>query len=337
MFVTHILTLSPVSLGQAVREKEHQSSGFNIKILNEFYFFPDPEKFIYMACAKESKWQLMPRPWDLSKFADIPFCRKTFFDEEIEITSQFSGRLRTKDGECCVEVTSKRPEGLSLDYELYYNHEESGKDISESLQLNNYVLLGRTSTTWSFGIRFPESGVYMLQIVGGRGYEYDLCAFKIVCDVPMENCKPLPYNPGKIGYGPNEETEKAGIVAQSHKTGVVAVSVRKHVEFNFVLKHKSVNMSSELVHPNIPPEQLKQYCIQTETKVRNMRNVSVQVAVPEGGEYALKIHAQQGGKSDYRNVCNYLLTSDERKKKLRSWEVRTKTVNKLQTAGKCNN
>ena len=303
--------------GQAVRERQTKQEGTSVKMLNEFYFFTDPEVLIHMAFPNDKRWQLLTRTSDFSKFVNIPECNQSYFKQDIEIRSKFSGRLNTTNGECHIELGSDQSEGLSLDYELYYNNNESGKEISDSLQLNNFVLLDRSNNAWRFSIRFPESGVYKLQIVGGRGYEVDLCAFKITCDVPMDDCKPLPFNPGRIGYGPNHDTELAGIVAKSHKSGIVKMSVRKYIDFNFTLT-RDVQMKTKLVHPTLSSEELSQYCKQTQKH----RNVSVQVCVPDEGEFALSIDAQQSNESDYKNVCNYLLTSEGgKKKKKRAYEV----------------
>lgn len=270
-----------------------------------------------MAFPNDSKWQLVSKKWDFSKFCRIPECEQSYFKQNMEVKNKFIGILKTKDGECLIELASDDPEGLNLDYEFYYNNKESGLEISDSLQLNNYVLMERSLSSWRFCIRFPESGVYKLQIVGGRGYEVDLCAFKIICDTPMKDCKPLPFNPGQVGYGPNHDTELAGIVAKSHRHGIVKMVVRKQMEFNFALT-RDVQMRTQLVHPTIPPEELAKYCKQTQRH----RNVSVQVCVPDEGEYALKIDAQQNGEATSKNVCNYLLTSDGgKKKKRKEYEV----------------
>ncbi|XP_052788215.1 lim and transglutaminase domain protein ltd-1-like [Mya arenaria] len=303
--------------GKAVREKEVESSGKTIKHFNDYYFFTDPEMFIFDAFAKDKRWQLLNRPWDFAKYCDIPYVRRYYFDEKVDIRSKFSGRLVAKDGECHIEISCGDPRGITLDYELYYNHVESGREISSSLQLNNFVFLNRTGSRWDFGIRFPETGVYKLQIVGGKGYEGDMCAFKIRADEVKDDVKPLPFNPGKVGYGPTMDTELAGIKAISHKSGLVKMNIKKHMEFNFKLT-KDIVVRTELLHSTISKEELQQYCVTTQ---RN-RNVHVAVNVPEEGEYALALHAQQKNHSDYDNVCNYLLTSETgKKKRQRKWET----------------
>ena len=321
-FLTNVIMLKFNILGAAVREKETKSSGVSVRHLNEFYFFTDPDVLIYLACPNDKKWQLLSRPWDFAKFCDIPFVRKFYFEEKVDIRSKQSGRLKAKDGEIHVEISCADPMGMTFDYELFYNHEESGKDISSTLQLNNFVFLNRSGSRWDFGIRFPESGVYKLQITGGRGYEAQMCSFKITADEAKENCKPLPFNPGTVGYGPTMDTELAGVQALSHRNGLVKYNIRKTMEFNFKLT-RDIVVRTELLHANYSSDELQKYCVTTQTN----RNVHVKVNAPEEGEYALAIHTQQKNQNEYKNVCNYLLTTEEDKKKRnRKWEVSKSTL-----------
>ena len=316
-YCTNIIIVCLLFPGQATREKEVESSGVTVTQLNEYYFLTDPEDFIYVAFPNETKWQLLAIPWTLQKFIDVPYCRQTYFKNDVNIVSKSNGRLYTDDGYCEVELTAKDVTDFHMDYELYFNHKESGKEISGALQLNNYVFLNRSTTNWKFGIHFPESGIYKLEIVGGRNlYESDLCYFKIFCDEAQENCRPLPVNPGRIGYGPSRDTEMAGLKAKSHKDGFVKIAVNKQVEFSFNLL-KTLNVKSELVHSTIAKEELVDYVRQRQTN----NSLNVLVTVPESGEYALQLHAQQKGENQFKNVCNYLLTSEERKRRTRPYEV----------------
>ena len=293
--------------------------------LNEYYFLTDPENFIYVAYPLESKWQLLGRTWLFEKFVSVPYCRQTYFKNDVSILSRFNGKLFAQDGYCEVELTADDTKDFHMDYELYFNHKQSGKEISGALQLNNYVFLNRSETHWKFGIRFPESGVYKLKIDGGRNlYESDMCYFKIIVDEVQEDCKPFPVNPGRIGYGPNLETVQAGLKAKSHKDGFVKVAVNKQIEFNFNLL-RTIQVRSELIHNTIPKEDLVHCVKQRQTS----NNLNVLVTVPEQGEYALQLHAQQKDQSQFKNVCNYLLTSEDRKKRIRLYEVIQSKLTKI--------
>ena len=317
MYYSHVKLFLKCNIsGKAARKKEEKQKGTQVQILNEDFFFANPEIFIYRAFPKDNRWQLITRKWDFTKFAEVPYFERYFFTEDLEIHSKFSGRLVAKLGECNVEIGSKISAGLNLDYQLYYDHVESGKEMSTCLQLSNYVLLNRANSLWNFGIRFPEAGVYKLQIDGGRNYVTKLCEFRIDCRHAQDDCKPLPFNPGKIGYGPSIDTANAGVKALSHTQGVVKMTVRKQTDFKFNLT-KQVNVKTQLIHSTMKTAELEKYCVQ----VQNNRALNVRVTMPEGGEYALAMYTQNGKLTE--NVCNYLLTSDDRNKKgQRDWEVK---------------
>ncbi|KAK3599342.1 hypothetical protein CHS0354_009835 [Potamilus streckersoni] len=304
--------------GQAVRHKEQAASGETIRHLNEYFFLTDPEEFIFMAYPDDKKWQLIGNPWSLSKFIDVPECEQNYFQQKLQITSRFSGKLHTVDGECEVTIQDQE-DNLSLSYELYFNHLESGKDISPTLQPNNYVLMMWQDKNWIFRIRFPESGVYKLTVIGGYTPSdcIKFCSFKILCEEAKEDCHPFPTNPD-IGYGPNKETEKAGIQAKSHTTGIVYIVAYQEVNFAFHLI-KNVEVTTTLVHCSMSEEQLKT-CVKQ--KIEN-RKMQVGVRVPENGEYALQMFTRdKNSNKDFANVCNYLLTSEtKRKKKKRNYET----------------
>lgn len=301
-----------------MRDREEQSVGTAVKVLNEYFFLTDPDELVHVALPKDPRWQLVARPWSMQKFLEVPHCRQFYFKEKVGIEGKFAATLRAKAGVCSIQLNCEKPSGMAFDYELFYNHEESGRDISPSLQLNNYVMMNRTDTSWDVVMRFPEVGIYKLQIVGGRGYETHMCAFKIVVPEVHEDVEPYPLNPGSVGFGPNADTERAGIKAMSHKSGIVKVVARNNVYMNFTLI-KNLIVRTEFFSNKMSKEELAKYVNQTQTD----RSLTIQVQVPVHGEYALTMYAQpKDGSGSYNNVCNYLLTTDDgRRKRLRTWEV----------------
>lgn len=296
--------------GEAVREKETQAAGVTVTQLNDYYFLTDPKNFIFVAFPTEARWQLLPRPWTIETFIDVPNCEQSYFEERADIKSKFAGRLRAKHGMCNIELTGEDPSTMNLHYQLYYNHKESGKEISSTLQLNSYVLLQRTDTNWLFSVRCPQEGVYKFEVIGGRGYEASLCDFKIYCSEVEDDCQPYPCNPGHIGFGPSADTERAGVKAKSHHEAIVKMDVHKTIRFSFVVE-KSVQIRSELINPKMSPEELKNNIKENYSK--GIYNVDI--TVPDQGEYALQMFAKQKNAPDFKNVCNYLLTTKEKRKR----------------------
>ena len=202
---------------------------------------------------------------------------------------------------------------MNMTYELYFNHQESEEAIPADVQLDRYVAIMNSGENTVFDLRFPVKGIYKLIVLDDETW---LAFFKIVCGEPKEKCEPYPVN-AEIGFGPCTETEKAGMKPETHKTGVIVVRQMKRVEVKFSLQ-RSLLVQTRLVHNNINSEQLQQHVSHT---VKN-KQLIVNVGVPSNGEYALQINTKEkGSNQDYNNACNYLLSSDDPKKKKRDYEV----------------
>ncbi|XP_060594837.1 uncharacterized protein LOC132749158 [Ruditapes philippinarum] len=119
-----------------------------------------------------------------------------------------------------------------------------------------------------------------------------------------------------------------------HQSGIVKVFARKEIVLNFNLT-RDIQVKTELVHNTLSKEELSKYIKQTQSN----RNVNVQVSVPENGEYALTMHSKQKNESEFKNVCNYLLSSEHgKKKRIRNWEnpIEKRTRNSIQSMAKSN-
>ncbi|KAL4227459.1 hypothetical protein ACF0H5_012903 [Mactra antiquata] len=323
--LTRSLTRSETR-ASSIRLRPDESGNKQGKVLNEYFFLTNPEEFVHVALPKAQRWQLVARPWSIQKFLEVPHCRQFYFREKVSIDGKFASTLRAKDGMCSIKLLCDQPNGMAFDIELTYNREESGHDIASPEHLNNYVLITRTETNWEIIIRFPEVGIYTLLLYGGRGYQTQICAFKIIAQEVQEEVQPYPLNPGSVGFGPSSDTERAGCRASSHKTGVVKVIARNDVFMNFTLL-KDLIVRTELFSNKMSKEELNRCINQTLSD----RSLVLQVQVPVHGEYALTMHAQpKDGSGANQNVCNYLLTTDDgRRKRLRAWENPTEKHTRL--------
>ncbi|KAK3606244.1 hypothetical protein CHS0354_037921 [Potamilus streckersoni] len=294
--------------GKAVRKEEVASEGSQITRLNEYYFLTNPAEFIHIAYPDDIKWQLISQPWTFEKFAEIPYCDQEYHRQEINIKSGFLGSLTSNGGECDVIVQGKKD--IYFTYKLYFNQKESGKKISEDLQLTNYVLIMRESDCWHFQVRFPEIGVYKLEILGGgkKSTHQSLCEIKMTCPEVKENCRPVPLNPA-IGFGPCIDTERAGLKAISYSRAKVDVRRQQGTVVSFHLL-RQVKVEARLHHIEYTCAELQTYIDQ---KIFQ-NEVKIKVAVPKGGEYALQINTKDDEDelaSDFVNACNYLLSNDK--------------------------
>ncbi|KAL3865452.1 hypothetical protein ACJMK2_042840 [Sinanodonta woodiana] len=301
--------------GKAVRKRKLPEKGNDVQQLNEYYFLTNPEVFIFNCFPNEESWQLLETPWTIQTFADVPYCRQTYFENEVSITSSFKCRLQTVSGECTVAVKGKKEDVFS--YKLYYNEKESTKPISEELQLQRYILKKHEKSNVEFTFRCPQAGVYKLDIVGGKTttLQSDLCSFKITCDAPKLDCQPLPVSP-EIGFGPSYLMEKMGVKAESHTTAIVRIQAFEEITMTFTCII-NVSVETSLVHNSLDAEELKRLLTQT---VEN-KNITVRIRIIQKGEYVLQMFAKtQDPSQDNQNICNYLLTSETERKRTRAYE-----------------
>ncbi|KAL3865454.1 hypothetical protein ACJMK2_042842 [Sinanodonta woodiana] len=298
--------------GKAVRQREKAATGIDVRQLNEYYFLTNPKDFIFNCFPNEERWQLIKPPWTIQKFAEVPYCSQTYFENKVMITSSFKCRLQTVLGECTVAVKDTGDDVFS--YKLFYNEKESTKPISEELQLQRYILKKHEKSDIEFTFRCPQAGVYKLEIVGGA-LKSDLCSFKITCDDPKVGCQPLPVSPD-IGFGPSYLMEKMGVKALSHKAAIVQIQASKETTMTFSSKI-NVCVETVLVHNSLDAEELKRVLKQ---QVNNNK-ITVRIRITHNGEYVLQMFAKTKDSSQERqNICNYLLTSESERKRTRTYE-----------------
>lgn len=279
---------------------------------NDYYFLTDPEEFVYNAMASDPAWQLLQSPFSIEKFASMPHLIQPYFTHGVKLKSEFSSQLHSQNGETSVifHADDNTWDGY-LNYELFYNDAESESPLPDHSLLDRFVLMERLIGTWNFRVRYPAKGVYKLSIIiGTERSEYRLCHFKLYGDKIANDIKPLPYNPGTNGWGPNLNTEKGGLESPSQKNGIVLVESLKITIFKFSLRETVTHVRSELVQNNIAAVSLKQYVRQTV----EFNRLQVKVSLPEVGEYGLRLYSTVKKTNIETNVCNYLLTCQSTRK-----------------------
>lgn len=305
-------------VGQGVRQKEEESAGVTIATVNDYYFLIDAGELIYRCFPNDERWQLIQMPMSRKKYIGCPYFRPAFFTHQLQMAVKRGGIVQTKDGKCEVSVKPLPGElPVTLSYELFFNHKESDEEIPADVQLDKYVALMNDKDKTTFDMRIPVKGIYKLTVLDSD--QEWICFFKIVCDKARLRCEPFPINT-ELGFGPTQETLEAGMAPQSHHTGVIGIRGRQTIDMRFSLGKKLV-IDANLVHNTIPSEELKHHIVQKITG----NQLSLQVSVPKNGEYALQINAKDRNTDEpSKNVCNYLLSSENPNKKQREYEVRTK-------------
>jgi len=258
--------------------------------------------------ATDPAWQLLQEPFSVEKFSETPQLRQAYFTSNVKITSDFKSRLHSDNGNTIVTFRAENPawEG-NLNYEMFFNDEESKTPLKNDLSLERFMIMQRNEKgEWIFQVRYPASGVYKLTInIEYQRQETWLCHFKLYGDDIKEGVKPVPCVTGNVGWGPNHATEEGGLSSPSQKKGIIQVQSTKITSFKFTLI-RMVNIRAELVHNEIATSELQQYV----TQKSDSKQVEVNVNVPKDGEYGLRLYSKDKNSNQEKNVCNYLLTSE---------------------------
>lgn len=303
------------STGDPVRQKEEASTGVSVSQVDEYYFLTDPEEFCYTCFPDEDKWQLLKNPISKRKFIRVPYLWPPYFKYGLQLSTKFDSIIKTVKGKCNIAF-KPGPEFVPMSYELFYNHKESDRELSDEIQLERYVAIMNEEDKTNFILRLPVDGVFKLEVVDDT--KDWICFFKVWCDEDIEPWDPYPIN-SAIGFGPCKETENAGLRVEtlSYRNGVINMTKKQHIQVKFTMI-KMLHVKTVLVHNTVSPEILEEY---VSHKILDDQ-VTVYVAVPQNGEYALQIFTKVKGTSEeYKNACNYLVETDEKPRKDKGWEV----------------
>lgn len=276
--------------------------------INEFYFLPDPDQFIWTHFPDDNKWQLLKKAVTIQQFENHYYVRERFHILGMSSlqTTKINCVADTREGE--VEFQFGLPKERSANYRFKYMLYRSKATASESrvdVFLDRFVLFEQREDVLRFALRFPIKGSFKLDIYGldvEEGDVFDLCCTYIInCPQGKTNCLPLPDCP-PVGWGPVPETAMAGLKPISHNQAEVT-SKDGYVEIRLG-KERALAFHQLLKHSIIDEATLSKYSI---TEMDD-NQATVYLRLPQKGEYALKLFAQgleEEGAAP--NVLNYLI------------------------------
>ncbi|XP_060082728.1 hillarin-like [Ylistrum balloti] len=304
------------SKGDPMRERQEESAGESVSQVDDYYFLIDPEEFCFTCLPDEEKWQLLKEPISKRKFIRVPYLWPPYFQYGLHISTKFDSIIKTKKGKCNIAF-KPGPVFVPLSYELFYNHKESDRDIPDDIQLERYVAVMNEADKTNFVLRLPADGVFKLEVVD-EAKDW-ICFFKIWCDENIEPWDPYPIQ-STIGFGPCKETENAGLKVETlaYRNGVITMTKKQHIQIKFTLL-RNLQIRTELVHNTISPAELQNY---VSHKILD-NQLTVHLALPQNGEYALQIYTKdkaKGSNEEFRNACNYLVETDVKPRKDKGWE-----------------
>ena len=152
-------------------------------------------------------------PYDLLKFARLPFLQEAYFRMGLKLLTEQSCVLTSSNG--LIEIVFKVPEDYptQMNFDLLFKRDESDIDLDNRVALNKYVIMNFKKYVYRFIIRFPVIGVFKLSIFGGHADRQSvpwIADFRLVSEKALENCIPLPDNPW-IGFGFGYQAQKHGL------------------------------------------------------------------------------------------------------------------------------
>ncbi|XP_056020392.1 hillarin-like [Ostrea edulis] len=313
--------------GKTIGRKEKESVGVLRKAFKEYYIFPDPDEFKYRCHPDDEKWQLTKNSVKRNEFSRMPYLFPTFFGMGLKLISANTCLLTSDTGESLIEIQAplKNANTLDLWYELYLK-EGTGNSDEENMMLQaenipKLVAMIRCGDVWRFKMNLPIKGAFKLCCYGGphKSPLSRIAEFRIDNHVPKKNCKIIPFNPGRVGFGPGPAATAANFFTPSHSDGQIPIQMNTKLEISFTVIKSVIEKRSivALLHKNdMEPEELDRH---VEVEIRKERRmILIRTDAPSEGEYALTIHscvkeerahpsrwyAQNGV-----NVCNYLLTT----------------------------
>ncbi|XP_033730734.1 hillarin-like [Pecten maximus] len=312
--------------GKTIGKKEVEAIGIMKNAFEEYYFMTDPKEFIYMCHPTEDKWQLVKHTVTKQQFLDQAYLLPPFFGLGLVMKSKDACVYQATDGEVIIklEAPAKNANAIDMHYEFLLKegseeHKLEEKDLLSMESMPRLVAMIRCGERWKIRVRFPVEGTYKLRIFGAPNKTplLRLGEFRLDCTSRRKECIPLPIDPKEVGFGPGPAAERSGLLFPSHRNGQYPLLRDKEMRFTFHLEEETVrniNVRTDLITTQYVNGKLQQRTLQSSVHTdvqRRKRELSITCKIAEDGEYALTISTVMTESSNsYRNVCNYLLSSD---------------------------
>ncbi|XP_048760115.1 uncharacterized protein LOC125669562 isoform X3 [Ostrea edulis] len=295
-------------------EEEEESEGETQHRVNEFYFLPNPDQLIWTHFPDEQDWQLLVKPISVKDYESHVYVRERFYYLGINFTPKSETKcvLTAKDGEISLPFTlpAEESEFYRFKYMLYKNKSAGGEDTGADVNLDRFVLFEHTADSLRFALRFPLAGKFKMDIFGLDVRHSDIfdltCTYLIHCPEAQKNCLPLPDCP-PIGWGFGGDAKNAGLEAKSHD-GAIIITKDGKVEIKLGA-HKDIRLHQLLKNTIVDEATLSKYAVIREENGEFI----VDIRLPQGGEYAMKLYANEDGEDgEAGNVLNYLIKCNEK-------------------------
>lgn len=291
---------------------------------DERFFLTDPKDLIFTHFAETPKWQLLDSPRHLDSFEESVCLKNRFFELGMQVLSHPLCEIQAQEGE--VEVLfGIQPRQLSEQkfncYISHFDRPETRRYLTNGSNNSVPIFIHKlTDSSISIKVRFPEQGIFRMEIVGkqtnkGSVYkEYDwIAVYKVLVEEPADRGFP---KMDAIGWGPGSDITKIGLAPFNYTSGViVAKNAQTKLRFKIMDTNLVQNMKFFFKMASTYDNDFNVSTVSDKFDVDH-NIMTFFIEAPPFGEYTLKMYARnvRGNVSLSQrreiNICNYLLISD---------------------------
>lgn len=315
--------------GQSIGKRTVEAPGTLQNAFEDYYINPNPTEFLYACHPDDTKWQLLKNPINRKEFLERAYLLPPFWEFDMELNMKDRCSLTSNNGEITLSFSSKSKYANELDlwYELLLKENASAAQthLLNPENIPKLVSLVRNTPEWNCTIQFPEVGEYKIVFYGGKFKQtlLRIAEFQLICKKKIQNCQPLPFNPGRMAIGPGPATTAAGLIMPSHKNGTVNVDKYKPTTVRFFLDSdisKKLVVKTEL----ITNESMADEALQTRL------NESVKWSIEQSGqEQNMQVSAKElviETKPDVKGDCYLRISTGYRSNRRQSTDVEMSVV-----------
>ncbi|XP_045163475.2 hillarin-like [Mercenaria mercenaria] len=291
---------------------------------DERFFLTDPKDMIFTHFAETPRWQLLDSPRHIDSFEETANLKNRFFELGMQVLSHPLCEIEAQDGEVEV-VFGIQPKQVSEQkfncYISHFDRPETRRYLTNGSNNSVPIFIHKlTDSSISIKVRFPEQGIFRMEIVGkqtnkGSVYkEYDWVAvYKVLVEESANTGFP---KMDAVGWGPGKDISKIGLAPFNYTSGViVAKNTQTKLRFKIVDTNLVQNMKFFFKMASTYDNDFNINSLSDKFEV-DLNIMTFFIEAPPFGEYTLKMYARnvRGNVplSERReiNICNYLLISD---------------------------
>ena len=291
---------------------------------DEKFFLTDAKDIIYTHMAGSPQWQLLDTPRPMDAFHETVCLKSRFFDFNMQVLSHPVCEIMCQDGEVDFlfgVMPQKSPVQMFKCYISFFEKPGSKKTLSKGSETEVPVFMHKpTDSSISFRIRFPDSGIFRIEIVGkdiskdSMHKQYDwIVVYKVIVGEPAVRGFP---KMDQIGWGPGKEIVNIGLAPFNYTSGIiVAKNVQTKLRFKIIDSNLVQNMKFFFKMASTCGNEVIVNAVCDKFEI-DLNIITFFVEAPPLGEYTLNMFARNvRGQADASkrkevNICNYLLISD---------------------------